>query len=136
VEEVSVLLKFQGFRVRIGACSCQKLFRRIGGAFLSRVARLAKSQGSRRSDLSGNGAVPEERDIWSDISGQTGAVSVASNIAEGQGLTLGEFLHFLGQARGSLLKLDTQLAIELDLAYLKPDRFEILDREMYQVLGV
>ena len=33
------------------------------------------------------------------------AVSVASNIAEGQGrLTSGEFLHFLGQARGDVYK--------------------------------
>ncbi len=40
------------------------------------------------------------------------AVSVASNIAEGQGrLTSGEFQHFLGQARGSLLEMETQLAI-------------------------
>jgi four helix bundle protein len=60
-------------------------------------------------------------------------VSVPSNIAEGQGrLTLGEFLHFLGQARGSLLELDTQLAIALDLTYLKPDQYEILDREIYR----
>jgi four helix bundle protein len=65
------------------------------------------------------------------------AVSVASNIAEGQGrLTPGEFLHFLGQARGSLLELDTQLAIALDLTYLKSDQYEILDREIYQVLGL
>jgi four helix bundle protein len=65
------------------------------------------------------------------------AVSVASNIAEGQGrLTSGEFLHFLGQARGSLLELDTQLAIALDLGYLKADRHEVLDHEAYQVLGL
>jgi len=65
------------------------------------------------------------------------AVSVASNIAEGQGrLTSGEFLHFLGQARGSLLELDTQLAIALDLNYLKADKYELLDHETYQVLGL
>ena len=65
------------------------------------------------------------------------AVSVSSNIAEGQGRhTLGEFLHFLGQARGSLLELDTQLAIALDLSYLKPDQHEILDHDAYQVLGL
>ena len=65
------------------------------------------------------------------------AVSVASNIAEGQGrLTVGEFLPFLGQARGSLLELDTQLAIGLDLTYIKPDQHEILDGEIYQVLGL
>jgi four helix bundle protein len=64
-------------------------------------------------------------------------VSVPSNIAEGQGrLTSGEFLHFLGQARGSLLELDTQLAIALDLSYLRRDQYEILDHEIYQVLGL
>ena len=65
------------------------------------------------------------------------AVSVASNIAEGQGrLTPGEFLHFLGQARGSLLEIDTQLAIALDLGYLKPETYEQLDRETYELLGL
>ena len=65
------------------------------------------------------------------------AVSVVSNIAEGQGrLTSGEFLHFLGQARGSLLELDTQLAIALDLAYLDQGEQMMLAEEIYQVLGL
>jgi four helix bundle protein len=65
------------------------------------------------------------------------AVSVASNIAEGQGrLTAGEFLHFLGQARGSLLEVETQLAIAVDLNYLKPDVHGKMDHEAYQVLGL
>ncbi len=65
------------------------------------------------------------------------SVSVASNIAEGQGrLTAREFRHFLGQARGSLLEAETQLAIALDLGFLERTAYEALDRESYQVLGL
>jgi len=65
------------------------------------------------------------------------AVSVASNIAEGQGrLTSGEFLHFLGQARGSLLELDTQLIIALDLNYLTLDYQKEIEVELRRVLGL
>jgi four helix bundle protein len=64
-------------------------------------------------------------------------VSIASNIAEGQGrLTPGEFSQFLGHARGSLLELDTQIAIALDLGYLSKADHEKLEYEAYQVLGL
>ena len=65
------------------------------------------------------------------------AVSVVSNIAEGQGrLTVGEFVHFLGQARGSLLELDTQIEIANDLSYFDQKQNENLGEEVYQVLGL
>jgi four helix bundle protein len=65
------------------------------------------------------------------------AVSVASNIAEGQGrLTSGEFQQFLGHARGSLLELDTQIAIACDLGYLDNHPYQTLEQETYQVLGL
>ncbi|MGA2848857.1 MAG: four helix bundle protein [Terracidiphilus sp.] len=50
------------------------------------------------------------------------AVSVPSNIAEGQGrLNLGEFKQFLGIARGSNCELQTQLEIAGSLGFGKPE---------------
>jgi four helix bundle protein len=55
-------------------------------------------------------------------------VSVPSNIAEGQGrASRGEFLQFLGHARGSLYELETQIVIASKLAYLSaPERDSML----------
>jgi len=64
-------------------------------------------------------------------------VSVASNIAEGQGrLTKGEFRQFLGHARGSVLEIDTQLAIAFELHYLSKAQYELLEQKAYEVLGL
>lgn len=47
------------------------------------------------------------------------SVSIPSNIAEGQGrLSEKEFRYFLGQARGSLMELETQFQIAQNLGYL------------------
>ncbi|MBZ5663062.1 MAG: four helix bundle protein [Acidobacteriia bacterium] len=55
------------------------------------------------------------------------AVSVLSNIAEGQArFSQREFHHFLSQARGSLVEIETQLLIARDLKYLQPAKADIL----------
>jgi len=65
------------------------------------------------------------------------AVSVPSNIAEGQGrLSRGEFAQFLGNARGSLLELETQLEIAGDLSYLSQATQVQLQQHAYEVLGL
>ena len=49
------------------------------------------------------------------------AVSVPSNIAEGCGRnSRNELRHFLGQARGSLAELETQLELAKSVGYLDP----------------
>jgi four helix bundle protein len=51
------------------------------------------------------------------------AVSVPSNIAEGQArFSRKEFHHFLSQARGSLVEIETQLTIAENLGYLGPNQ--------------
>src|SRR5207247_478119 len=51
------------------------------------------------------------------------AVAVPSNIAEGQGRhTTGEFLQFLGHARGSLMEVETQLMIAGRLEFILPEQ--------------
>ena len=58
------------------------------------------------------------------------AVSLASNIAEGQGrLSKGEFRQFLGQARGSLIEMEAQLVIAGNLGFLTSSRLvALMDR--------
>ncbi|MBV9436965.1 MAG: four helix bundle protein [Acidobacteria bacterium] len=63
------------------------------------------------------------------------AVSVPSNIAEGQGrLTKGEFLHFLGNARGSLTELVTQLEICADRQYISVAELRQVEIRAFNVL--
>jgi four helix bundle protein len=51
------------------------------------------------------------------------AVSIPSNIAEGHGrLTDLQFRHFLGNARGSLCEMQTQIELAVDLGFLDRKR--------------
>ncbi|QDU01936.1 hypothetical protein V6x_16190 [Gimesia chilikensis] len=65
------------------------------------------------------------------------AVSVPSNIAEGQARnTTGEFIQFLGIARGSTAELTTQLLIAANLGYLnEPEETLNLVEEVGRLLS-
>ena len=62
------------------------------------------------------------------------AVSVAGNIAEGAGRKgTGEFVQFIGVARGSLAEVETHLLIAGRLGYLTPDQLQPLLAEMERI---
>jgi len=62
------------------------------------------------------------------------AASIPANIAEGQGRRLfGEFLQFLGNARGSLLELDTHLEIAQRLCMLSEEVHSALMGQLIEV---
>ena len=62
------------------------------------------------------------------------AVSIPSNIAEGQGrLSEKEFRYFLGQAPGSLMEVETQLQIAENLGYLPKEQTAALMQSCAEV---
>ncbi|HTR66941.1 MAG TPA: four helix bundle protein [Terriglobales bacterium] len=65
------------------------------------------------------------------------AVSIPSNIAEGQGrLSRGEFKQFLGHARGSIFELESQLLIARSLDYFGDEETRILLGKVAEVARI
>jgi four helix bundle protein len=70
------------------------------------------------------------------LSGQMrrAAISVPSNIAEGYGrVTTGEFIQFLGHARGSSAEVETQLIIAKDLHFSSDETIDDAERLCFEV---
>jgi four helix bundle protein len=62
------------------------------------------------------------------------AVSIASNVAEGQSRnTRGEFVQFIGHARGSLAELETQVLLSTRLGFLSTSDESALMEDVMEV---
>ena len=94
----------------------------------ARSDRLATGDGLGGDAVQIDSQVSSGRDLWAHVASKTSAVSVASNIAEGQGRnSTKEFVQFLGMAHGSLVELETQVLIARRLKYIEqPETDEII----------
>jgi four helix bundle protein len=80
-------------------------------------------------------AFPKEETYGLTSQLRRAAVSVPANIAEGQGRrSKSEFRQFLGNARGSLLELDTHLELAVRLNYLNVQEHSKI-RDQIQEVG-
>jgi len=62
------------------------------------------------------------------------AVSIPSNIAEGQARHgTREFLQFLSHASGSLAELETQLLLSVELGYSGPSDVSLIEKEIAEI---
>lgn len=62
------------------------------------------------------------------------SISIASNIAEGQGRgTVPQFIHFLTTAKGSLCELETQLLIALRLNYISKNEYDTFEAGLLEI---
>jgi four helix bundle protein len=82
---------------------------------------------------------PREEQFGLTIQLRKAAISIPSNIAEGQGRnTPGDFLHFLAVARGSLQEVETQIIIAERLQYIVADKregFFVLSSEVGRLIN-
>ena len=82
---------------------------------------------------------PREEVYGLTIQIRRAAVSVPSNIAEGQGrMSRGEFVNHLGIAYGSLMEVETQMLLAHRLAYAAPgdaDRVSAAAAEVGRLLN-
>lgn len=82
---------------------------------------------------------PREEQFGLTIQLREAAISIPSNIAEGQGRnTRGDFLHFLAVARGSLQEVETQIIIAERLHYITADKregFFVLSSEVGRLIN-
>jgi four helix bundle protein len=77
---------------------------------------------------------PKEEIYGLTLQVRRAAVSISSNIAEGQGRALiREFVHHLRIARGSLFEVETQLIISRRLGYIDPDQSKALLAQVAEV---
>ena len=102
--------------------SKQKPNRRRDAGTLQRLSCLAESDGVLGNIYQATSTFPKHEALALTSQLRRAAVSIPSNIAEGQSrFSQREFAHFLANARGSLGEIETQLLIARDLKYLRPE---------------